>query len=469
MNRSLLGLYHRMPPFARGWAASVRGWHLRRLRYGPETEALVQAALEREYWPDERWQSWVDERLATMLDRARRMVPHYRRIWDESGLGSSDRTPPLADWPILEKPAVRSSPKLFLTDGADTKRLVEDHTSGTSGTPLHLWFDPNTIRNWFALYEARCRRWHGVSRFDAWANIGGQLVVPVSREKPPFWVWNAALNQLYLSSYHLRPEAIPAYLDALETYRVKFLLGYTSSLHELAVGCLEAGREPPPLALVLTNAEPLNERQRSVIEEAFRCPVRETYGMSEMLTNASECAAGRLHLWPEVGLTEVVDGDVALEPGHLGDLVLTGLLNPTMPLIRYRVGDRGSLADPGEPCPCGRTLPVLERIDGRSDDVLITTDGRRVGRLDPVFKSDFHIAEAQIIQFAPDRLTVKYVPASGLESQELEDLAQRLRDRLGPMKIQFERVDRIPRGANGKFRAVVNAMPRTADHEPSPG
>ena len=469
MRRALLSLYHRMPPTARGWAASIRGWQLRRLRYGPESEALVQAALERDYWPADRWRDWVERNLEATLDRARRLVPHYRRIWDETRSNATDPERSLSQWPILEKSSLRAARRQFLADDFQSRRLVEDHTSGTSGTPLHLWFDPNTIRNWFALYEARCRRWHGVSRFDAWANIGGQLVVPVRREKPPYWVWNAALNQLYLSSYHLRRDALPAYLDALEHYRVKFLLGYTSSLYELAVGCLESGRTPPALSVVLTNAEPLNDRQRRAITEAFRCPVRETYGMSEMATNASECDAGRLHLWPEVGLTEVVDGDAAVEPGEVGDLLLTGLLNPAMPLIRYRVGDRGCLADPEERCPCGRTLPILKHVEGRSDDVLITPDGRRVGRLDPVFKSDFQIAEAQILQTAPDRLTVKYVPASGFEVGELDDLTQRLRDRLGDMTIQYERVDRIPRGANGKFRAVVNAMTPDAGHVTSPG
>ena len=112
--------------------------------------------------------------------------------------------------------------------------MFREDTSGTTGKPLNVWWSMETVRKWYALSEARCRYWNGVSRRDRWVMIGGQLVTPVSQRKPPFWVWNRGLNQLYMSSYHLAPDLIGSYLEAMSRYRVTYSYGYTSSLYALA-------------------------------------------------------------------------------------------------------------------------------------------------------------------------------------------------------------------------------------------
>jgi phenylacetate-CoA ligase len=119
-------------------------------------------------------------------------------------------------------------------------------------------------------------------------------VTPVQQRHPPFWVWNAASHQLYLSTYHLAPRYIPAYLDALVRYRITYLFGYPSSLYALAQGALEHDRHDLRMTVVITNAESVADDQRQTIAEAFQCPVRETYGMAEAVAAASECEAGRL-------------------------------------------------------------------------------------------------------------------------------------------------------------------------------
>src|SRR5690606_19254799 len=124
----------------------------------------------------------------------------------------------------------------------------------------------------------------GISRKDRWAIVGGQLVSPIEQRTPPFWIWNSVLRQLYLSAYHLAPDLLSAYLDALRQYRITYLFGYSSGLHALAEAALSLGRTDIRLAVAVTNAEPLLDHQRDVIAEAFRCPVRETYGMAEVVT-----------------------------------------------------------------------------------------------------------------------------------------------------------------------------------------
>jgi len=438
-----LDIYHRLPGWARTLAASARGWELSRWRYGPDSERLVTEALERDRWPMARWEQWRQERLTAILRRAVNEVPYYKNLWE--GRSGWEK---LENWPILEKEPLRRDPRAFVARDRDIQRLFHDHTSGTSGTSLNIWLSRDTVRGWYALFEARCRRWYGVSRHDRWAMMGGQLVVPRAQRQPPFWVWNAGLNQLYMSSYHLSPDAIPHYLEALRRYRIRYLLGYTSSLYALAAAALERGLEVPRMKVAVANAEPVFDYQRRAIAKAFGCPVRETYGMAEIVTAASECDRGNLHLWPEAGITEVIGGE----------LICTGLFNPDMPLIRYRVGDRGKLGAAGD-CSCGRTLPVLLSLEGRTDDMLFTADGCRIGRLDPVFKDGLPIQEAQIVQEEIDRLRVLYVPATGFDSRAERLIAERLRARMGPVRIDFEAVAAIPRGVNGKFRAVICNLP----------
>lgn len=453
----LLTLYHHLPPFARNIAATARGYYLKWWRYGPETERLVEEALERDRWSSKQWKIWQEERLAYVLHRAATQVPYYREQWNERRRKGDDASwEYLENWPILEKETLRSNPRAFVADDCDLRRMFHVHTSGTTGTPLDIWQSRSTVQAWYALFEARWRRWYGVSRHDRWAILGGQLVTPVKQNSPPFWIWNTALNQLYMSSYHLAPQLTAHYVDALKRYNIAYIWGYTSALYELALGILHLDHDDITLKVAIANAEPVDSYQREAIEKAFHCPVRETYGMAEMAAGASECQSSSLHLWPEAGYLEILEAELPVTLGGTGDIVCTGLVNVDMPFIRYRVGDRGALNNSDMDCACGRTLPTLSSIEGRIDDVLYTSTGRRIGRLDPVFKAQLPVKEVQIIQETLYDIRVRYVSASGFTEAARQSIAHRLRERMGDsIDVTFEEVEQIPRSANGKFRAVV--------------
>lgn len=456
MNDRLLKLYHRLPSPLRALPVYLRGLYLRQWRFGPETELLVQQAQEREYWSKEQLWNWQQERLAIALQRAATSVPFYREQWAaRRRAGDRASWEYVENWPVLEKETVRQYARALVAEDCDVRKLFHDHTSGTTGKSLDLWASRDTMRHLYALFETRGRLRYGVSRHDRWAMVGGQLVTPVSVRKPPFWVWNPALNQLYMSSYHLAPDLIPHYLDAIAKYKITNLIGYTSSLYTLAQEALRLRRHDLRMKVIITNAEPVFNYQREVIAQAFNCPVRETYGMAEAVTAATECEQGALHLWPELGWVEVLEAERPLPPGFTGDLVATGLLNLEMPLIRYRIGDRGSLADYYSACVCGRSLPMLSSVEGRADDVLYTRDGRRIGRLDPVFKAQLPIREAQIVQESLHLVRVRYVPTENWRHADGLDLTRRLRERMGAVEVVLEPLNEIPRTATGKFRAVI--------------
>ena len=228
MNDVYLKLYHALPPHARNLTASLRGVYLRSWRYGPESEKLIESALEREQWSTKQWKAYIQNRLAYVLQRAATQVPYYREYWAERRRqGDNASWEYLENWPVLEKESLRQNGAAFVADDCHIRRMFHEHTSGTTGKSLNLWWSRKTVQTWYALFEARWRRWYGVSRQDRWAILGGQLITSIVYRQPPFWVWNLALKQLYMSSYHLAPDLIPYYLDALKKYRVKYIFGYS--------------------------------------------------------------------------------------------------------------------------------------------------------------------------------------------------------------------------------------------------
>ena len=457
--QTMKDIYYQLPVSLRSAAASSYGYYLRYWRYGSITENLVQEALARETWSPAQLEAWQQERLAELLDHAATQVPYYRSYWRERRRrGDQASWEGLENWPVLSKEPLRTQPEAFLAEDQAEWRLLKTNSSGTSGKPITVWRDRAALQGYYALFEARWRRWCGVDFGDRWAILGGKIVTPVAQQEPPFWVWNGGLNQLYMSTLHIKPANVSAYLAALEQYEVVYLFGYVSSLRTLARMVLEQNLDVPPLRTVIANAEPLPQHQRDLIEEAFRCPVRNTYGMAESVAGASECEAGNMHLWPEAGVVEVLADrtDTRVPAGVDGRLICTGLLNRAMPLVRYEVGDRGALS-PEQRCRCGRTLPQLERLVGRLSDNIVAADGRRIFQVDQALYGSA-IKEAQMIQERLGEVRVKVVPAETYGQNDANLIVKQLQNLAGELEVKVEVVDEIPRSANGKFRAVISRV-----------
>jgi phenylacetate-CoA ligase len=456
MTRRRLAAYHRLPAPARSAAATAQGARLRWWRYGRSSEALVRAALERDRWEPEQWDRWTAQHLAEVLGRAATSVPAYRERW--AALRRAGDTRPadtLASWPVLAKEELRRAPESFLVDPRPRRTYV-DRTSGTTGTPITTVASRASLQAWFALHEARTRRWHGVSRHDRWALLGGQPVVAGDRDRPPFWVHNYAGHQLYLSGQHVGPATAPAFADALRAHQPTHLVTYPALGAALASDLLAADivLDGPPV--VITNAEAVTPGQRDLFAAAFGAATFETYGMAEMVGGASGCEAGRLHWWPEAGVLEVLDeAGKPVPPGEVGRLVLTGLVNREQLLVRYDSGDRGRGLDP-EPCPCGRHLPVMHPVEGRSQDVLVLPGGRRAFWFNPLFYG-LPVREAQVVQTAEARLVVRVVTASGWDGPAAAEVVRRGNERFGrDVVVEVEVVDRLQPDVTGKVRPVVS-------------
>lgn len=463
MPNTLVNIYHHFPSPMRNLAASARGYYLRRWRYGPETEKFVEEALERDQWSREQWKTWREERLAFMLNHAANHVPYYRQHWSERRQrGDHASVEILENWPILKKDDVRQNANAFVAEDCDPRKMYANATSGTTGMPITFYMRREALRLWYGIFEARMRHWHDVSIRERWAILGGQLVVPFDQKKPPYWVKNAGLNQLYMSTHHMTTKNADVYLEALRDFGPTHMITYPSSANFLATQILEQGLKPPALKVIFSNAEVLLDQQRETISKAFGCPVVNTYGMSELIAGASECKHGSMHLWPEIGTIEgfALDEDVPIAAGEHGRFIITGLLNADMPLIRYDMGDRGQLAADDATCACGRHLPIALSVDGRMNDMIVTADGRRIFWLNPVFYN-MPVQEAQIIQETLTDIRVCVVPTPDYTPHTGETILQRLRERVGDMNMSVEIMDHVPRSKDGKLRGVISRISST--------
>lgn len=453
-------IYHKLPRVGRSVAARLRGLHPRSWRDGRERERLIELAREREHWTSDQWRSWREERLGRMLERAATRVPYYREQWARRRRrGDRASWTYLENWPILERDAVRECPSVFVADDRRGRLIPEELTSGSNDEPLEIWRSRDTASAFHALSTLRTQRWHGLSGGDHYAMLGGPTVTSPRRRRRPLWVWNGALGQLYMSAHKLVPTLVPAYLGAIVRHRIKYLFGNASAVQLLASEALRLGRSDVALRAVITNAAPLDTEQRWLIGEAFQCSVRETYVMPGVAAAASECPWGVLHEWPEVGVLEVLQGTRTAEAGTLGEMICTKLLNPDMPLVRYRTGDCGRVNTVERLCACGRTLPIFARLEGRSSDMLITRDGRRLCWLGPVFHG-LPIRHSQIIQVALDHIRIRYVPAPNFTPAAGQVIVERLRARVGTgVNIVLEEIAEVPPAPDGRFRSIVCVIP----------
>jgi len=251
---------------------------------------------------------------------------------------------------------------------------------------------------------------------------------------------------------------MPAYIEKLRNYSPDYIDAYPSSLYILADYAVRNGFDLKGITKgITTSAETVFSEQREVIETSFGVPVADQYGAAEMCIFVGQCPEGAYHLHTDFGVVELINDDgIPAEDGEPGEVVCTGFINQVMPLIRYRIGDRAVFSN--KTCACASPFRVLETLLGRIDDMILTPDGRRVGRLSPVLKG-FPIKEAQYVQRDIHSLTVNVVRDTGYAQETSHHVVSELRKRLGDqIEINVRFVDEIAHGAGGKLRSIVSEI-----------
>lgn len=454
--------YDRSPVWMQNLLLSAYGFSLFRARYGGTYRHHLARLQRTERYSRAELMELQALELRRLLTHAARHVPWYGRLFAEHGL-SPDRIDPDnlgRTLPVLEKDTVRTRAELLIADDVAAGSLHTINTSGTTGSPLIIRATTDALRQNYAFFE-RFLRTAGVRSRDPSVTFAGRMLLPASRTAPPYWRSNWAMNTLLCSSYHISDSTAEAYIRRIARFRPRFIDAYPSAVYTLAQYLAERPKLPRirPKAIV-TSSETLLEHQRMLIEQVFGCPVYDQYGSAELAACITQCEHGSYHVNPEYGIVEILrENGQPAAPGEAGELICTGFLNYAMPMIRYRIGDSAVASDRN--CACGRAWPVVESLLGRVDDVIVTPDGRRIGRLDPLFKGLTGIKEAQIVQVAPTRLEVNIVRDSAYDPSVGVRLVEALTLRVGrDMQIELCFLGRIPRTASGKFRSVVSRLPR---------
>jgi phenylacetate-CoA ligase len=428
-------------------------WYFR--RFNRRFQRWVDFFRSHDGWNSEQFHRFQEERLAEVLAAAWHSA-YYNRVFLEAGIVPGvDPWEALRRIPVLGKKTFQEHSQDFLTMTRLPRGTKIESTSGTTGSPTRVYYTPEFHAMLMAIGEVRCLNAVGASFRDRRVMFGARKVCSFGQKSAPFWRYSIVENMAYGSIYHLSPEFLPSYVAFLRKFNPAIVMGYPNALHAIARYCLESHDLPPVPQCVSTVSETVTDEARAAIEAAFRRPVTDSYGIVEGCVFAAQCEHGRYHVSPDIGILEILDAnDKPVAAGEPGAIVCTGLLNTHQPFLRYRVGDISSWAL-DQVCPCGRGTPILERIEGRLEDMCITPDGRQVCRFTYGFRGVRGIKESQVVQERPNLFVVYIVPGDGFGAPEIELLKRNMRQHVGDAETQIQIVDAIARSPSGKFRPAV--------------
>jgi phenylacetate-CoA ligase len=454
-----IALYHRLPVILQEAALSLYGAKLRWNRYGGDHHRVLRELVANAALDVASLTSLQEHLLQETLLHAVTHVPYYRSLGVPVPETPANATAILRQWPLLSKATVQQAGVALLDERRSPKALLQIHTGGTTGRALAIYTDAGALRRNYAFFE-RFKRTAGIGPSDRVATFAGRPIVPTEQAAPPFWRRNVVARQLLLSSYHISPRTLDGYIDALEAYSPRWIDSYPSSLEPIARRIVQRGGASVRPVAIVTSSETLTSSARASMEQAFQCRVFDQYGSAEMVAFIAQCREGRYHVHPDYGFLELLDerGEPVAD-GTPGEIVATGFINPVMPLVRYRMGDLA--VKTSDPCPCGSAFPGVASLLGRMDDVIVTPSGRRVGRIDPIFKAVSTLHEARVVQTAIDAIRLEAVISDGFTAADRQTLLDELRLRVGgDMQLEFAAVPSIPRTRGGKLRMVESPFGR---------
>lgn len=454
-------IYNLSPVWLQNVLVSAYGYNWKKKRYGGIFNKEYTAAKQRENFTIQQWHNYQNEQLTKILLHAYNNVPYYKNKFTKLGLTITDlkqvNIDTLDKLPFLLKEDVRQFGTTILMSNSREEGGSFFASSGSTGTPIQVCYSNNMHQRWFALNEARIKNWAGVNKEMSRGMIGGRRVVPDADNNPPFYRYNFFEKQVYFSAYHISPVNINNYAKAFNKYSIDYMTGYAMSNYILARMFLENNIQIPPLKAVLTSSEKLTPIMRETISKAYNCKVFDAWSGMEYCSLISECEHGNLHISPDAGIIELLDNNLQpVKVGEIGNVYCTGFLNFDQPLIRYKIGDQMILRN--TTCGCGRSMPVIDEIIGRVEDVVYGKDGREMVRFHGIFVGLKTVKLAQVIQNSLNEITIKLVPDKALADDEKELIIKRVKSQLGDIDIIIEEVMDIPKTANGKIKAVISTI-----------
>ena len=420
-------------------------------RWGLYDGALSRALAESQFDPPEVILEQQLEQFRGLVGHVIEANPFYRERY--AGLDAGDlRTPEdFAGLPLLSKDDIRQHGEALISDGCVPQRMFHKRTGGSTGVPVHVYWD----------HPAHVFKRAIVRRHDAWAGFRpGQKQAALwgdTEKRYPLKerIYKALCERtIYLDTLRMDDAYLAQFVERVRRFRPEVLIGHAHSLFFFSRFLVDQGDDDLQFSGIISTAETLVPAEREFIEDRFGPVLFDRYGCEEVSLIASECPAhDGLHTSAEGMYVEVLGGD-ATTPGRI---VVTDLINRGMPLVRYEVGDLATVA--AGPCSCGRGLPRLARVFGRSTDILYAPDGRKVSGVSILDTFVIHVPglrQAQIVQDRLDHLVLRVVRDTGFGDESVACLRAAVQEVFGPeMYHDIEYVDSIAPTSRGKYQFSI--------------
>ncbi|GMM68932.1 phenylacetate--CoA ligase family protein [Alteromonas sp. MTD1] len=421
----------------------------------------IRKNLEKSQWkPLVELSAERENRLKSFLSYCYENVPYYAELFKELGLTPDDITQisDLEKLPFLDKRLIRNNFDGIKSKNAGSSKVFT--TGGSSGTPLKFLLGNERVSHDVA-EKWRATRWWGV-------DIGDREIV----------AWGSPIEltkQDRLKSmrdFIFRTKLIPAFdlsvknkilfLKKIKRFKPKMLFGYPSVYYVLAKEAEKNKIDMSQIGIkvIFVTSERLYDYQRELIERIFNAPVANGYGGRDAGFIAHECPSGKMHISAEDIIVEVVRNDgTNCEPGESGEIVVTHMATGDFPFIRYKTGDIGRLSN--DLCDCGRGLPVLEQVEGRTTDFVVASNGTQIHGLSLIYilREIDSVDSFKIVQESTAKTSVLIVPTSTYTDSVEENIVAAFKARLGSnVTIDITIVDSIAAEASGKYRYVVSKV-----------
>lgn len=425
----------------------------------------VRRELERTQWLGrDALAEYQRRRLAHFIRDAYARVPYVRALLDSHALTPAQvqDLSGLRRLPLLDKAGIRAN--MAALKARDATGLARFNTGGSSGEPLVFFVGKERVTHDVAA-KWRATRWWGVDIGDPEIVVWGSPIELGAQDRIRA-LRDGLLRTRLLPAFELSAQNLARFVAQIRDFRPRMLFGYPSSLALIADHAEQTGMRLDDLDIrvAFVTSERLYDHQRERIERVFGCPAANGYGGRDAGFIAHACPEGRLHITAEDMIVEIVDAAGApVAPGQSGEIVVTHLATADFPFIRYRTGDVGTL-DP-EPCPCGRGLPVLGRLDGRSTDFIVAADGTVMHGLALIYvlRDIEQIRQFQIIQESLSFIRVRITAAGDLSPSLIEKIKAAFRQRLGAtVNVTVDTMASIPREHSGKYRYVISKVAQSA-------
>lgn len=394
------------------------------------------------------------ERLRKLINHSIQNVPYYARIAkDVRFILKGDPFHALKNLPVLTKEIIKSH---LPDDIVDKSRDVyfTSYTSGSSGIQGEFLMDKQAYSAAIGV-QSFCHQWSGYRFGDRVIQTGMTLNRGFVKK-----VKDLLFRVKYTQAFQIDSDTVIENLKRLRGTRHHYFMGYASSLYMYAKLAMENGINDVKFKCVVSWGDKMFPHYRDLIEKQFNTTVYSDYGSAEGTTIAMQCREHNYHvLSPHVYIELLDDKGNEVNPGEIGNVIVTRLDNYLMPLIRYRIGDLAIKSDPGKRCPCGRHLPMLEEVIGRDTDIVYTPSGKAliVHFFTGIFEFYPEIKQFQVVQRPHHYLEIRYIPSSSYHAGILDRLEKDIYEKANEKFIlKFNRVDEIFPSPSGKPQIIIN-------------